>query len=220
MSKNNSDTSVKICGLTSVSAVDATIAAGADYMGLVFFPPSPRHIQIDQAAALAEHGASRLQRVGLFVNPDDALLSAVLNTIDLDMIQLQGSETPERAADIKAQFNKKCIKALPIATREDLRAIPPFEHCIDYFLFDAKPPKDADRPGGNGEAFDWSVLTDLSLNKPWMLAGGLTEDNVATAIRISAAPIVDTSSSVEDAPGVKSPAKIKRFVDAAKKADT
>lgn len=208
--------SVKICGLTSIDAVDATVSAGADFMGLVFFPPSPRNIDIDHAASLASHAAQRIQRVGLFVDPDDALLSSVLSRVDLDFLQLQGSETPERAADIKARFNRKCIKALPIGTAQDLDAAAQYEAVVDYFLFDAKPPKGADRPGGNGEAFDWTLLAGRSWSKPWMLAGGLTEANVATALRISGAHTVDTSSSVETAPGIKDAAKIKRFVEAAK----
>lgn len=208
---------VKICGLTDRAAVDQAVAAGADFIGFVFFPPSPRSLDPDQAAPLAEGAGGRCRRVGLFVDPSDDFLHLVLNRVPLDVIQLHGDEPPERVAEIRSRWNRPVMKALKIAEAGDLGQAGPYEPVADYFLFDAKPPKDATRPGGNANAFDWTLMTGRSWRRPWFLAGGLTPDNVASAIRISGASHVDASSGVEDAPGRKNPALIRSFIAAARK---
>jgi phosphoribosylanthranilate isomerase len=206
---------VKICGVNDAAAMDAAVAAGADLVGLVFFPPSPRAVTPAQAAALARPGPGR---VGLFVDPTDAEIAAVLAALPLDLIQLHGEETPARCAEIRARFGREVMKALGIAAREDLAALAAYAPAVDRFLLDAKAPPGAPIPGGNAAPFDWSVLAGAAIPRPWLLAGGLTPENVAEAVRVAGAPGVDVSSGVERARGVKDPARIAAFVAAARAA--
>ncbi|MCZ4281387.1 phosphoribosylanthranilate isomerase [Kiloniella laminariae] len=211
-------TEVKICGINSDLALTSAQAAGASYLGFVFFPKSPRNVSIDQAVPLARQVRPGIKRVGLLVDASDEEIREILKQVPLDILQLHGSETPERVAGIKNRFKLQVMKVIKISDREDFNTIPPFEELADYLLFDAKPPKDLKNalPGGNAHAFDWRLLAGRNWSKPWMLAGGLTSQNVANAVRISGAPAVDVSSGVEDSPGVKSPEKIKLFIQQAK----
>jgi phosphoribosylanthranilate isomerase len=204
---------VKICGINDAAAMDAAAEAGADLVGFVFFPPSPRAVTPDQAAALARPGPAR---VGLFVDPADDEIAAVLAAMRLDMIQLHGEETPARCAEVKARFGLPVMKALGIAAREDLARLAGYAPAVDRFLLDAKAPPDAPLPGGNAAPFDWAVLSGAEVPRPWLLAGGLTPENVKRAIGISGAPGVDVSSGVECRRGVKDPGLIRRFVSAAR----
>lgn len=200
---------VKICGINDPAARDAAVAAGADMIGLVFFPPSPRFVSPAQAAALAE--GVPMPKVGLFVEPDDAAIAAVLDAVALDYLQLNTSA--ERAREIRARFGRKVIRAVHVSAPADL---PAATEGADILLLDAPPPPDATRPGGNAVAFDWSMLAGWKPDFPWLLAGGLTPDNVARAIGVSGAPGVDVSSGVEREKGVKDPARIAAFVAAAR----
>lgn len=204
--------SVKICGLSQPEAVDAAIAAGARYVGFVFFPKSPRNVTIEQAAALAAQVPLGIARVGLFVDPDDALLQSVLATVPLDLIQLHGDETPARVSQVKALTGLPVMKAVGVAGPQDLDALWDYGLVADMLLIDAKAPKDAALPGGNGLAFDWRLLAGRQILKPWLLAGGLTPENVAQALRLTGAQGVDVSSGVESAPGVKDPQRIRDFI--------
>ncbi|MFI0396086.1 phosphoribosylanthranilate isomerase [Paracoccus jiaweipingae] len=206
---------VKICGLTTPDDVDKAVQAGARYLGFVFFAKSPRAITTDSAAALALRVPPGVMRVGLFVNADDDFLASVLDHVALDMIQMHGTESPARVAAVKARFGLPVMKAVGVSGPQDLDALWDYGLVADQLLVDAKPPKDTALPGGNGVAFDWRLLVGRKWLKPWMLAGGLTPDNVAQAIRLTAAPAVDVSSGVERAPGVKDPALIRAFVAAA-----
>lgn len=206
---------VKICGLTDAESVDAALEAGADYLGLVFFAKSPRAIEPDTAAEILQF-ADDVVKVGLFVDPDDALLDRVLSTVRLDLLQFHGAESPERIERVRLDFGLPVMKALGVSSAADLELARAFEDAADRLLFDAKPPKGADRPGGNAEAFDWSILKGFKCRLPWMLAGGLTPANVAEAVRISGAKAVDVSSGVESAPGIKDAARIAAFIRAAK----
>ncbi len=208
-------TAVKICGLSQPEHVAAAVEAGARYVGFVFFPKSPRHVARDRAAELAQEVPPGVARVGLFVNPDDALLRDVLAQVPLDMIQLHGAESPARVAEVKASFGLPVMKAVGIAVPADLDALWDYGLVADMLLVDAKPPKDAVLPGGNGLAFDWRLLTGRKWLKPWLLAGGLTPENVAEAVRLTGARGVDVSSGVETAPGRKDTALIRRFIEAA-----
>lgn len=203
---------VKICGLREAAHVAAAVEAGARYLGFVFFPKSPRAILPAQAAALAADVPPGVARVGLFVDPGDALLEATLAAAPLDLIQLHGAESPARVSQIKARFGLPVMKAVGIAGPEDLDALWDYALVADMLLVDAKPPKDAVLPGGNGLAFDWRLLVGRKWLKPWLLAGGLTPANVAEAIRLTGAPGVDVSSGVETAPGVKDAALIRDFI--------
>lgn len=209
-------TLVKICGLSTVAAVDAAVAAGADMLGFNFFPKSPRYVEPETVRSLAGRVPDRIIGVGLFVEPDDALLASVLEAAPLDMIQLHGHETPERAAEVRKRFGLPVMKVLAIQTRDDLARADDYAGAADRLLLDAKPPKGADRPGGNARVFDWTILPDWTAPLPWMLAGGLTPDNVADAIRVSGTGAVDVASGVESAPGVKDCDAIRAFVTAAK----
>jgi phosphoribosylanthranilate isomerase len=202
---------IKICGISSTEALDAALAARADFIGLVFFAKSPRHVDAAQAAALAARAAGRVGVVGLFVDPEPAFLAEVLATVRLDTLQLHGRETPEQIAAIRARHALPVWKALGVKKREDLSAADRFAGAATRVLFDAKPPEGADLPGGNGLRIDWSVLKGVRPALPWMLAGGLDPANVAEAIAITGAPAVDVSSGVESAPGVKDPARITAF---------
>ena len=207
---------VKICGLTRPEHVAAAVEAGAAFVGFVFFPKSPRHLDEDKAAVLAADVPPGVARVGLFVNPDDALLDSVLGKVPLDIVQLHGTETPARVAEIKARSGLPVMKAVGVAETSDLDALWDYGLAADLLLVDAKPPKNADLPGGNGLAFDWQLLVGRKWMTPWMLAGGLTPDNVAEAVRLTGARIVDVSSGVETAPGQKDADLIRAFVAAAR----
>lgn len=184
-------------------------------MGFVFFDKSPRHIRFDEAAALAARVPPGVAKVGLVVNPDNAALEALLHTVPLDMLQLHGSETPERVREVKAQFGLPVMKAVGVAEAGDLPALEEYAKAADQILVDAKPPPQADLPGGNGLSFDWRLIAGRRWPVPWMLAGGLTPDNVADAVRVTGAQALDVSSGVESAPGVKDPALIRAFLSAA-----
>ncbi|WP_017998014.1 phosphoribosylanthranilate isomerase [Paracoccus sp. N5] len=203
--------SVKICGLTEAAGLSAAVESGARYVGFVFFPKSPRHVSAEQAAALAVQVPLGIAKVGLFVNPDNAALAQVLERVPLDLIQLHGEETPARVAEVRALTGLPVMKAVGVAEPADLDQLWDYGLVADMLLIDAKPPKGAELPGGNGLAFDWRLLAGRQILKPWLLAGGLTPDNVHEAIRLTRAPGVDVSSGVESAPGVKDPARIRRF---------
>jgi phosphoribosylanthranilate isomerase len=204
---------VKICGLNDAAGLDAAVAAGADMVGFVFYPPSPRAVTPARAAALAaRHGPGGPRRVGLFVDPTDAEIAAALAALPLDLIQLHGAETPPRCAEIRARFGLPVMKALGVATAADLEALEAYAPVVDRLLLDAKPPPGAALPGGNAAAFDWGLTAGRPIPRPWLLAGGLTPETVAGAIRTSGAPGVDVSSGVERARGVKDPERIARFV--------
>ncbi len=208
---------VKICGLRDAANLDAAVAAGADLIGLNFFPPSPRAVSPEQAGALiARLPAGGPIPVGLFVDASDETIAATLAAAPLRMLQLHGSETPERAAAIRARFGLPVMKVLGIATADDLLPVAAFAPVVDRFLFDAKPPPGGPLPGGNAEPFEWRVMAGQVIPRPWLLAGGLTPQNVAEAIRASGAPGVDVASGVERGRGVKDPALIHAFVAAAK----
>lgn len=207
---------VKICGIKDTAALDAARQAGADMVGFVFFPPSPRAVTANQAGLLARSYGQGPKRVGLFVDPDDAMLAAILAEAPLDILQLQGEETPARAGEIRARFGKPVMKALGIGSKADLARLPEYADQVDYFLLDAPPPAGSALPGGNAQAFDWALMKNEKPPRPWLLAGGLTPANVAEAIAASGAPGVDVSSGVERARGVKDPAAITAFIAAAK----
>ncbi len=208
-------TRVKICGLRDSAGLTAAVAAGANYVGFVFFPKSPRNIEIGQAAMLAQTVPVGVAKVGLVVNADDALLDALTEAVPLDILQLHGSETPERVSAIKARYGLPVMKAVGVADATDLLQLDAYGRVADQLLVDAKAPKDAVLPGGNGLAFDWRLIAGRRWPVPWMLAGGLTPENVADAIRLTGAQQVDVSSGVESAPGVKDAARIAAFCKAA-----
>lgn len=208
----------KICGITDPQAMDAAVRHGAALIGLVFFPPSPRAVSVDEAAMLAGRVPDRVARVGLFVDPDDELIDQVLARVPLDAIQLHGDEPVDRCAGLKARTGREVHKAIKVRDAEDLVAADRYAKVCDRLLFDAKPPADATRPGGNAETFDWTVLEGRSWPVPWLLAGGLTPDNVKSAIRMTGCPGVDASSGLESAPGKKDPAKIAAFLNAVRAA--
>ncbi len=203
---------VKICGVRDPEMAQVAIAAGAAHIGLVFFERSPRFVTIEQARDVGQ--AVSVSRVGLFVDPDDALLEKTLAKVPLDMLQLHGGETPERVAEVKRRFGLPVMKAFGIADAGDLAAIAAYEDSTDWLLFDARPPREAVLPGGNGVSFDWNLLSGHAWKRPWMLSGGLTAANVAQAIRISGAKAVDVSSGVETGPGVKNAALVRDFIAA------
>jgi phosphoribosylanthranilate isomerase len=207
---------VKICGLSTPETLDAALDAGADMVGFVFFPPSPRNISLDTARMLDARVKGRARKVALTVDADDLVLARIVDALKPDMLQLHGHETPERVTAIKQRFGLPAMKVLAIETKSDLAAIDAYTSVADRLLFDARPPRDATRPGGLGKAFDWHLLENLNLSIPFMLSGGLHADNVADALRITRAPGVDVSSGVESAPGVKDPEKIRAFVRAAR----
>lgn len=206
---------VKICGLRTAEDVAAVAAAGAAYAGFVFFPKSPRHLSIEAARALALGAPEGLCKVALTVDAEDAALDAIIEAVPLDMLQLHGHESPARVAEVKARYGLPVMKAMGVADEGDLSGLMEMSLAADQLLIDAKPPKGADLPGGNGLAFDWRLLVGRKWLKPWMLAGGLTPENVAQAVRLTGARQVDVSSGVESAPGVKDPARIAAFVQAA-----
>ncbi|TGN62248.1 phosphoribosylanthranilate isomerase [Paracoccus liaowanqingii] len=207
---------VKICGLREPAHVTAAVEAGARYLGFVFFPKSPRAVTGAEAAALSADLPVGVAKVGLFVDPSDALLTEVLDAVALDIVQLHGHETPERVAEVKALTGLPVMKAVGISGPDDLVLLTEYGVVADMLLVDAKPPKGADLPGGNGLAFDWRLLVGRRWLRPWMLAGGLTPDNVAEAVRLTGAPAVDVSSGVESAAGVKDSTRIEAFCAAAR----
>lgn len=209
-------TKVKICGLSTPEAVTTAIEEHADFIGFVFYEPSPRHLEIETAKYLTSQIPDYIQKVGLFVEPDDSYLTQVLNEVSLDMIQLHGKESPERVQEIKEKFSLPVMKAFPIEMAEDIEVSHAYKNNADWFLFDAKGEE---LPGGNGISFDWNILKDYQSDTPWMLAGGLTAENVAEALSITSPDAVDVSSGVETSTaGEKDVNKIRSFILAAKKA--
>jgi phosphoribosylanthranilate isomerase len=208
---------VKFCGLRSAADIAAAVAADARYVGFVFFPKSPRHISFEEATALALEVPDGICKVALTVNADDAFLDALLAVVPIDMLQLHGSETPARVREVKARYGLPVMKAVGVADAGDLDQLDQYMAVADQILVDAKPPKGGDLPGGNGLAFDWRLIAGREWPKPWMLAGGLTPDNVAEAVQMTGARQVDVSSGVETAPGVKDAGLIAGFGQAAQK---
>ncbi|MEM6781190.1 MAG: phosphoribosylanthranilate isomerase [Pseudomonadota bacterium] len=211
-------TDVKICGINEPESMTAAIEGGARFVGLVFYPKSPRYVDIEVAGYLGRYVPTGVRSVGLFVNPTDEELERTVSGVQLDIIQLHGSESPGRIAEIKQKFGLQVIKSMPIANKEDLESVPGFEVAADYLMFDARPAPEDELPGGNGLPFDWTILEGFSSSRPWFLAGGLTAENVKEAIDLLGPDIVDVSSGVEDEPGVKSINKIKAFLEAVKQA--
>lgn len=211
-------TKVKICGLKTEPALDAALEGGADFVGFVFFDPSPRSLAPAVARDLAARARGRARTVALLVDPDDALLQRVVSMVEPDLIQLHGRESPERVAEIGRQFGRPVVKALSITTADDAEAARDYRGVTEFMLFDAKAPPASTIPGGNGLTFDWHLLDGMRGRIDYMLSGGLTADNVAEAIRIATPFAVDVSSGVETASGMKSPDLIRRFLAAAKPA--
>lgn len=208
-------TRVKICGLSTPETVLAAVEAGVAYVGFVFFAKSPRYVDIETARALAMNVPPGIAKVALTVDADDATLDAITETVPLDMLQLNGSETPERVTEVRARYGLPVMKAVGISTEADLAALDVYAAVADQLLVDAKAPPDGMLPGGNGLPFDWRLIANRRWSTPWMLAGGLTAKNVAEAIALTGARQVDLSSGVETAPGVKDPDLIRAFLAAA-----
>ncbi|MCP5073894.1 MAG: phosphoribosylanthranilate isomerase [Rhodobacteraceae bacterium] len=206
---------VKICGLSTPASISAAVEAGASYVGFNFFAKSPRYVDLALARQLALTVPDGICKVSLTVNATDAELEAILAEVPTDMLQLHGGETPERVAEVKARFGLPVMKAVGIADEADLPAIQKYSRVADQLLIDAKPPKHATLPGGNGLTFDWRLIADRRWAVPWMLAGGLTSENVAEAVRLTEADQLDVSSGVESAPGIKDNDKIAAFLRAA-----
>ncbi len=211
-----SDIRVKICGLGTAGDVAACAQAGAAYVGFVFFPKSPRHLSFEAAQRLAVEVPVGIAKVALTVNADDAMLDQMIETVPLDMLQLHGGESAERVAQVRDRYGLPVMKAVGVADEGDLDAVQDYAQAADQLLIDAKPPKGADLPGGNGLSFDWRLMAGRRWSVPWMLAGGLTPDTVAEAVRLTGARQLDVSSGVEAAPGVKDARLIADFCDAAR----
>jgi len=209
---------VKICGLSDAAALEAALTAGADMVGFVFFPKSPRHVSFEAARRLGAQARGRARIVALSVDASDEALERIVAALDPDILQLHGRERPERVREIKARFGRAAMKAVGVAAREDLAAAARYEAAADFILIDAKPPREAALPGGNGRPFDWPLASGFAARRPWLLSGGLDPGNVAEAIALTRARGVDVSSGVESAPGVKDPGKIRTFVAAAREA--
>lgn len=203
---------IKICGLSTRENIDWVVDAGAEWIGFASFPPSPRHVELSRMAELAEYARGRTKIAVLSVDPDDALLDAIMATASPDILQLHGKETPQRVAEVRARYEVPVMKVLGVSTAEDVARARLYDEVTDYFLFDAKPPKDATRPGGLGVTFDWDLLQGLDLAKPFMLSGGLRPTNVAEAINRVRPFGLDVSSGVESAPGVKDEALVRAFI--------
>jgi phosphoribosylanthranilate isomerase len=210
---------VKICGLRTPETLDVALDAGADMVGFVFFPPSPRHIGYEAARRLGARVEGRAQKVALSVDASDDQLAAMIEALRPNMLQLHGKETPDRVVQVRTRFGLPVMKALPVAERADLSPILLYAKIVDRLIFDARAPREATRPGGLGRPFDWRLLENLSPGVPFMLSGGLDAANVAEALRMTRADGVDVSSGVERAPGAKDPDKIRAFVRAARNAD-
>ena len=210
---------VKICGLSTRETLDVALDAGADMVGFVFFPASPRHLSLEVARDLGHRVKRRALKVALTVDADDATLANIVEALQPDILQLHGSETVARLRDIKQKFGLPVMKAIAVETPADLASLPGYAAVADRILFDARAPKEATRPGGLGAVFDWHVLENLDLKLPFMVSGGLNAENVAEAIRVTRAGGVDVSSGVERAPGVKDPEMIRSFIRSARAAE-
>jgi phosphoribosylanthranilate isomerase len=211
---------IKICGLKTDEALDAALAGGASHVGFIFFARSPRHVEPDMAGRLRAAARGRAQAVAVTVDADDPSLGRIVGEMAPDMLQLHGSETPERVAEIKARYGLPVVKAFSVREAGDLAAVEAYRGVADRFLFDARPPKGSELPGGNGVAFDWSLLDAIPAGTDYFLSGGLNAQNIGEALRVAAPPGIDISSGVESAPGVKDPALIQAFfraVDEARK---
>jgi phosphoribosylanthranilate isomerase len=208
----------KICGLSTSEAVEAALDGGAAFVGFIFFPKSPRNVSPETAAELAKAARGRAKVTAVMVDPTDAELDAIVAALKPDLIQLHGRETPERAAEVTARTGAGVIKALPVSIPDDLAAAAAFADVADYLMFDAKPPAGSDLPGGVGARFDWDMLSGRTFSRPWFLAGGLSPDNISEAVRRSGAGLVDVSSGVETAPGLKDPRLISAFLAAVRSA--
>ncbi|HXC55222.1 MAG TPA: phosphoribosylanthranilate isomerase [Rhizomicrobium sp.] len=209
---------IKICGITSAEAADATVRAGADFAGLVFHPKSPRHLVPEQAASLAARLRGRVRLAVMLVDPADEAIAAAIAAVKPDFIQLHGAETPARVGAIRSRFDVPVLKVISVADAADFTDVGRFEDAADMLMFDAKPPPGASREGGLGAPFDWQIMRGRKFAKPWLLAGGLNAENVARALNLTEAPGVDVSSGVETAPGIKSPELISQFTAAARAA--
>lgn len=209
---------IKICGLSTAPTLEAALTAGADMVGLVFFPPSPRSLTPDQARALGEQAQGRALKVALSVDADDAYLDAAVEAARPEILQLHGKESPQRVLDLKRRYGLPVMKAIHVSAADDLAAIAAYEDAADRLIFDARPPKGAILPGGNGAAFDWRILDHVRTRLPWMLSGGVNAANVGEAIAMTGAAGVDVSSGVETSPGVKDEALIRLFVARARAA--
>jgi phosphoribosylanthranilate isomerase len=207
---------VKICGLSTRETLDVALQAGADMVGFVFFPPSPRHINLETARELGKQAKGRATKVALTVDADDSTLANIVEVLQPDILQLHGHETVARVRDIKQAFGVQVMKVIAVETAADLAALPGCAAAADRILFDARAPKGATRPGGLGAVFDWHVLENLDLKLPFMVSGGLNAGNVAEAVRVTHAGGVDISSGVESAPGIKDPDMIRAFIRAAR----
>jgi phosphoribosylanthranilate isomerase len=210
---------VKICGLSTRETLDVALEAGAEMVGFVFFPPSPRHLSLETARELGNAAKRRAAKVALTVDVDDLTLANIVDALQPDLLQLHGRETVARLRDIKQKFGLPVMKAIAVETAADLAALSGYAGVADRILFDARAPKEATRPGGLGAVFDWHVLEKLDLRLPFMVSGGLTAENVAEAVRVTRAGGVDISSGVERAPGVKDPEMIRAFIRAARAAE-
>ncbi len=209
---------VKICGLSTEATLDAALGAGADIVGLVSFPKSPRHVAPEQAATLAERARGKSRVALLTVDADDALMADLVSAVAPDILQLHGAEPAQRIERLRTLYGREIWKAVPISVADDLAAAEPYWETADRVLFDAKPPKGAMLPGGNGVAFDWNLIAGLDPKRRFVLSGGLTPETVGDAVRATRAPAVDVSSGVESAPGIKEPDLIAAFVRAARSA--
>lgn len=207
---------VKICGLSTRETLDVALEAGADMVGFVFFPPSPRHLKLEMARELGKAVERRAVKVALTVDADDATLAGIVEALQPDLLQLHGHETAARLREIKRKFGSPVMKAIPVETAADLAGLPGYAGAADRILFDARAPKEATRPGGLGAAFDWHLLENLDLALPFMVSGGLHAGNVADAVRITGAGGVDVSSGVERVSGIKDPELIRAFIRAAR----
>jgi phosphoribosylanthranilate isomerase len=207
---------VKICGLSTRETLDVALDAGADMVGFVFFPPSPRHLSLETARVLGKQVKRRAIKVALTVDADDATLANIVEALAPDILQLHGKETVARLRDIKQAFGLPVMKAIAVESADDLAPLPGYAAVADRILFDARAPKEATRPGGLGAVFDWHVLENLDLKLPFMVSGGLHAGNVAEAVRVTRAGGVDVSSGVESAPGIKAPDMIRAFIKAAR----
>ena len=205
---------IKICGLKTPEALDAALSGGASHVGFIFFPRSPRNIEPAAAGSLRQAARGKADAVAVTVDADDAFLEAIVETMAPDMLQLHGKETPQRVAEVRARYGLPVMKAFSVSETEDLQRLEPFRGIADRFLFDAKPPKGSVLPGGNGIAFDWTILAALDPDIDYMLSGGLNAANIGDALRLSNPPGIDISSGVESAPGVKEPALIENFFEA------
>ena len=205
-------TLIKICGLSTSETLEAALEAGADMVGFVFFPPSPRNLTMDDALALGAQAQDRSLKVALSVDATDAFLEAAIEASRPDILQLHGKETPQRVLDLKRRFGLPVMKAIHVSGPEDLAAVAAYEHAADRLIFDARPPKGAILPGGNGAAFDWNILERVKTRLPWMLSGGINPGNVTQALAVTRAPGIDVSSGVETSPGVKDAALIRTFI--------